>query len=214
MIAANSGWGENPLMGPSPIVEHPEASSRATISAVGAFACDPGSADTALVVTAPVGNNTVQVSGRGNSQGIALVEVYDAGTDAATARLVNLSARAKVGTGSKILIGGFTIGGNAKETVLVRAVGPGLTDVANLSGTLAHPVLTLFSGSTRIGSNTGWAGNPAIAAAAASVGAFPLDPAHQDSALLVTLPAGNYTAQVSGANGGVGLALVEIYDVP
>ncbi len=163
VIAGNTGWSANPTLGPSPIAEAPEAASSSAMSAVGAFACNPGSADTALVVRAPVGSSTLQVSGIANKQGIALVEIYDAGTGSGTARLVNISARANVGTGNNILIGGFTIGGSTTETVLIRAVGPGLTDTANLTDTLAHPVLTLFSAGTQIGSNTGWGGNAAIA---------------------------------------------------
>ena len=60
-----------------------------------------------------------------------------------------------------------------------------------------------------------WAGAPALTAAFARVGAFPLaDPTSRDAALLVTLPAGTYTAQVRGVAGATGTALVEIYEVP
>jgi len=118
-----------------------------------------------------------------------------------------------VKTGQNILIGGFTIGGNTGETVLIRAVGPGMTDTFQIAGTLAQPVLTIFSGNTPIYSNTNWGGDATIAGTFATTGAFTLNPAHQDSALLLTLPPGGYTAQVTGFSGGTGIALVEIYEV-
>jgi hypothetical protein len=76
-------------------------------------------------------------------------------------------------------------------------------------------VLQVFNGSQqRIASNTGWGGNPQIASVAASVGAFSWgNSATPDSALLLTLPPGAYTTQVSGSSGATGVALVEVYDV-
>ena len=69
--------------------------------------------------------------------------------------------------------------------------------------------------STLLQTNTGWAGNAQIAAAAGTVGAFSWGAtATPDSAILITLPPGAYTAQVSGATGDTGVALVEVYEVP
>ena len=84
-----------------------------------------------------------------------------------------------------------------------------------MTGTLSDPELQLFSGSNVLLSNTAWAGNAQVASAAAAVGAFPWgSAASADSAILVTLPPGAYTAQVSGASGDTGIALVEVYEVP
>jgi len=132
--------------------------------------------------------------------------------------LINLSARAAVGTGNNILIGGFAIGGTTAETVLIRAVGPGLNDllpgVFPLSAVLNQPLPTLLTGGgTVISSNTVWGGDATIAGTFGTTGAFTLNPAHADSVLLITLPPGNYTAQVSGLNSGIGIALCEIYEV-
>jgi glucose/arabinose dehydrogenase len=134
-------------------------------------------------------------------------------------RLIDISTRGQVGTGANLLIAGFVVGGTTSKTVLIRASGPAIGAAPfNVPGTLPDPQLQLFgSGSPApaLGSNAGWAGNPQIATAAASVGAFPWgNPAGRDAALLVTLPPGAYTAQVSGASGDSGVALVEIYDVP
>jgi hypothetical protein len=86
-------------------------------------------------------------------------------------------------------------------------------DTFGISTALPQPVLTLYSGSTPIFSNTGWGGDATIAGTFGTTGAFPLNPAHQDSVLLLTLPPGSYTAQVTGLNGGTGIALIEIYEV-
>jgi hypothetical protein len=153
---------------------------------------------------------------------VALVEVYDAtplGSYTSTSpRLINISARAQVGTGGNLLIAGFVIGGTTSKTVLIRASGPALA-AFGLSGTLPDPALQLFQAnangtSTLVRSDTGWGGDPTIASAAAGVGAFSWgSAATPDSAILITLPPGTYTAEISGANGDTGLALVEVYDV-
>ncbi len=131
-----------------------------------------------------------------------------------TPRLVNISARVQVGTGSNILIAGFVIGGSTARTVLVRASGPALVPFG-VTGTLPDPQLQLYSGSTLLASNSGWAGDAQVASTASSVGAFGWSNAtSNDSALLLTLPPGAYTAQVAGASGDTGVALVEVYEVP
>ena len=201
------------------------------MDAVGAFSLVSGSADSAMLVTPPVGNYTAQVSGVNGTTGIALAEIYDADSAAPPARLVNISARAYVGTGGNILIGGFAIGGNTSETILIRGVGPGLASTFNLPGTLASTQLTLYDSVVPtnpriIATNTGWGSDPvlgpstvqagiipATAAVMTTVGAFSLAAGSADSALILTLPPGNYTVQVAGDGGTTGIALVEIYEV-
>jgi inosine/xanthosine triphosphate pyrophosphatase family protein len=123
-----------------------------------------------------------------------------------------------VGTGAQIEIVGFVISGPAGSTeqVLIRGDGPSI-DSFGVTGVLEDPVLTLFdSGGNQIATNTGWSsGSNAsqIAAAGASVGAFALVAGELDSALLLNLAPGAYTAQVSGLNGTSGIALAEVYQV-
>jgi hypothetical protein len=128
---------------------------------------------------------------------------------------VNLSSRAHVGTGSDVLIAGFTIAGTTARTVLIRASGPAL-GAYGVSGFLADPDLQVFDGNGNlVTSNEGWGGGAATTAVAASVGAFAWSsPTSADSAVLVTLPPGRYTAEVSGASGDTGVSLVEVYAVP
>jgi hypothetical protein len=204
-VASDDGWGGS-------------AAITNAAASVAAFTwSDPSSHDSALVVNPGVGAYTAQVSGASGDTGIALAEIYDlsaAGTyTATTPHLTNLSARVQVGTGGNILIAGFVIGGTTAQTVLIRASGPALVPFG-VTGTLADPELQLLSGTTTIASDTGWQANPLITTAAASVGAFSWGTsATADSAILITLPPGAYTAQVSGASGDTGVALVEVYEV-
>jgi len=127
---------------------------------------------------------------------------------------VNISARGYVGTGADILIAGFSLSGPTGETVLIRGIGPGLIP-QGVPGVLAAPQLTVFdSHGNVVGSNAGWGGSASLATIFAQVDAFSLSTGSADAALVVTLPSGNYTAQLTGANGGTGAALLEIYDVP
>ncbi len=118
-----------------------------------------------------------------------------------------------MGTGADIMIAGLVIGPGDPETVLIRAVGPSLQQLG-VTGVLGAPVLSLYdSTGAPIQSNQGWEGGNATAAIMSSVGAFPLLPGSADSALVATLPAGAYTAQVTGAGGATGVALLEVYEV-
>jgi hypothetical protein len=168
----------------------------------------------------PAGSYSVQVSGAAGQTGAVIAEIYDAGVFTTNApRLVNVSVL-KIIPASGLLTAGFTIAGDTALTVLVRAVGPvlGLPVTQGgfgLSGVLADPQLTLFnSASVAIASNDNWGGAPALTAAMNATGAFPVaDTASKDALLLVTLPPGGYTAQVSGVGGTSGLAIVEVYEV-
>jgi YVTN family beta-propeller protein len=206
VIDSNAGWAGNSRIA-------------STASSLGAFAWNnPASKDSALLENLNPGTYTAVTSGTSGDSGVALAEVYDA-TPAGTwttslPHLVNLSARASVGTGGNVLIAGFVIAGSTAKTVLIRASGPAL-DPLGVVGTLFDPQLQLYSNGSAVAGNTGWNGDAPTAAAAARVGAFPwTDPSSDDSALLMTLSPGAYTAVVSGANGDAGVALVEVYDVP
>jgi hypothetical protein len=113
-----------------------------------------------------------------------------------------------------VLIAGFVIGGTTSRTVLIRASGPALVPFG-VAGTLPDPRLGLFAGTAELINNAGWGGISEISDAASQVGAFAWSDAQSsDSAILCTLPPGSYTAQVSGASGDGGVALIEIYEVP
>ena len=199
-IASDAAWGGSTTLS-------------SVFTQVGAFALPPTSADAAIEQLLPPGAYTAQVSSTTGTGGVALAEIYDADAGIPASRLINISARASVGTSSSVLIAGFVISGNNADTVLIRGVGPGLSS-AGLTGLLANPTLTLFdSNGNALATNSAWGGTAALTAAFTQVGAFSLNAASSDTALLVALPPGAYTAEVSGANGTSGLALVELYEV-
>ncbi len=207
VIATNTGWGTNP-----------NAAQVATVSAnLGAFALPAGSADCALLANLNPGNYSVELSGVGSTTGVGLVEVYETNTTDPT-QLINISTRAQVGAGGNILIAGFNVVGTQSTTVLIRGVGPTLAQFLT-SGTLAKPVLTVYdSNQNVVGKNTGWASGSSsntalISADSSTVGAFALIANSADSALVLTLPPGTYTAEISSADGTTGIALAEVYQV-
>ena len=183
---------------------------------VGAFALPANSADAAVQEDLPAGSYTSQISGVNTGQGVALAEIYDADPGSTASSLVNISARAYVGTGADIVIAGFVIQGSQPAQVLLRGIGPTLgTAPFNVPAALAQPQIELFnSAGAVIQSNSGWGGTAALSAAFAQAGAFPLPAGSADAAMIVSLPAGSYTLQLSGVNGTTGVGLVEVYLIP
>ncbi len=161
----------------------------------------------------PAGSYSVLVSGAAGQTGAVIAEIYDAGVFTTTApRLVNVSVLKTIAAGDS-LTAGFTVAGDTAVTVLVRAVGPGLAALG-VGGAMPDPKLDLYSGSTAIAANDNWGGAPALTAAMNAAGAFAIaDTASKDALLLVTLPAGSYSAIASGVGPSSGLAIVEVYEV-
>jgi hypothetical protein len=195
LVTSNDNWGGG-------------SSLAATFQSAGAFAYASATSLDAALVASINGGRTAHVYGR--TAGAVLVEGYDVGTGDAQ-RFTSLSARNRVGTGANILIAGFSLAGEGKRNLLIRAVGPTL-GVFGVPSVLTDPKLEIYQGSTKIGENDNWAST--LSTTFSSVGAFGLTPGSKDAAITVSLPAGGYTVQVSGADGGVGEALVEIYELP
>jgi outer membrane protein assembly factor BamB len=190
------------------------ASNAAAISSaaatLGAFPLGAQSLDAAALANFGAGPSSVHITGANATPGIALVEAYDAGGDDGT-RLINVSARSQVGTGSAVLIAGFVI--DESMTLLIRGVGPALASFG-VEGVLADPVVRIFdtAGLLTQSNNAGTTSDALmIAAEAQALGAFALPTNALDAALIVTLPAGVYSAVVEGANGGTGVGLIEVY---
>lgn len=192
--------------------------------------------ESAILITLPPGNYSAIVSGVNGGTGIGLVEVFD--TDGSTLpKLVNISTRARVLTGLEIENGGFIIGGGTgNKQVLIRARGPSMGDAPyNYSGTLANPFVKLYSFTTKtfIAQNDNWqttdplcANSGYVCGTPADITATGKDPCqpnsgqtvapsgcNNESALLISLPPGNYSAIVSGVNSGTGLGLVEVFEI-
>lgn len=167
------------------------------------------------------GGYTIDVSDNGGAAGTVIAEIYDATAGSVlaitTPRLINVSVLKTISAGSS-LTAGFVVGGSTPLKVLVRAVGPTLGVAPfNIGGVLANPRLEFFNNATgvKLHDVTAWGGDTALSAAFTSVGAFALANASTaDSALLLTLEPGQYSARVSGATGGGGVAIIEVYEVP
>lgn len=165
--------------------------------------------ESAILITLQPGAYTAIDQGKEGATGVSLVEVYDLDEGGAS-MLTNISTRAFVDAGEKVLIGGFIIaGGNGSADVIVRAIGPSLSQ-NGVSGALPDPTLELHdSNGTLLRSNDNWRDNQP-----AAIEATGLAPANElESAILATLPAGPYTAIVAGKGGNGGVALVEVYNV-
>ena len=165
--------------------------------------------ESAILVTLDPGTYTAIVKGNGETSGVALVEVY--GLGAPSSKLANISTRAFVSTGNNIVIAGFVLGsGSSNARIVLRGLGPSL-EAWGLSPVLANPTLEVRdSNGALLTSNNDWHESP-IEPPALGTGLQPTNPL--ESALVVTLPPGAYTALLSGVNGGTGLGLVEVYDL-
>ncbi|MBI5382615.1 MAG: hypothetical protein HZA31_12000 [Opitutae bacterium] len=197
--------------------QSPDLDALAAASAeTGAFKLADNSKDAAILASFAPGVLTTHVSATDRAAGVALLELYDADQDASS-WLCNLSARARLAAGDDVLIAGFVTSGAGNLRLLIRGVGPGLAGLG-LSDTLADPQVEIYRDGAQIATNDNWSVDPAQAAAltsaSAQVGAFPLAAGSKDAGLLLSLPAGAYTAHIRSRDGRGGLGLVEIYVVP
>src|SRR5205823_5710426 len=165
-------------------------------------------AESALIATLAPGNYTAQIRGVNNTTGIGLSEAYDLSL-ASAARLANISTRGFVQTGDNLMIGGFIIVNNPAR-VVVRGIGPSLTAVG-VPNALADPTLELRGGNgALILANDNWRDTQQ-----AEIMATGLQPTNElESALVMTLQPGNYTALLRGTNSGTGNGLVELFILP
>jgi hypothetical protein len=226
LMATNIGWGNSVTKGPSTVLSTLQSATTALFTQAGAFTLPGGSADCAFVAAVPVGSYSAQVSGVGSTTGVALAELYDLDTGTPTARFTNVSSRGYVGASAQPMIAGFVVTGSVPETLLIRAIGPGLSRFA-VAGVLSTPQLVLFDkSSAAIATNTGWNNavvtgpstvsattQAATAATFSQAGAFSLTSGSADCAMIAVLPPGTYTAQVIGLSGAAGVGLIEVYEL-
>ena len=166
--------------------------------------------ESAIVRTLPPGAYTAKVSGKNQTSGVGLVEVFDLQQSSST-QLVNISTRGLVQSGEGVMIGGFIVGssGSGQATVIVRALGPSLTN-SGIAGALANPTLELRDGNgALVRENDDWKESQQ-----ADIEASGVKPANdREAAVVATLPAGAYTAIVRGKSGTAGVGLFELYNL-
>ena len=180
-----------------------QAANAATIQSSGFAPSDP--LESAIYTTLNPGAYTAIVTGAGGGTGVSIIEVFE--VDVPQVPLLNIATRGKVLTGGDVMIGGFSIQGDAPQTVLVRARGPSLT-AAGVPGALQDTVLQLFAGANVIASNDDWQSSP-DAAVIQSSGFAPSDA--RESVIRITLNPGAYTAIVTGKNGTTGVGIIEVF---
>ena len=166
-------------------------------------AYDPDGNDRATGVALDSANRAVLVGKAGEIFGLTRIE----GGPLVATRLANISTRLRVETGDNVLIGGFIVTGSTQKRIIVRALGPSLP----VNDQLANPSLELYNGSGElIASNDNWQDAPNRQEIIDSTIAPPND---LESAILQDVELGPHTAIVSGAGGGTGVGLVEVYDL-
>jgi hypothetical protein len=167
--------------------------------------------ESVIFETLSPGAYTALLTGKNQTTGVGLVEVYDNDTTAGS-QLGNISTRGFVQTGNNVMIGGFTLGNNGGNSrVALRGRGPSLAQFG-LSPVLADPTLELHdSNGTILISNDDWESDPASAAQLTANGLAPTDP--KESGIFISLPPGQFTAILAGKNNGVGIGMVEIYNL-
>lgn len=183
-----------------------------SFTAVGAFALPASSPDAALLRPLAPGSYSAHLVASSGT-GVALVECYDSELGQGAAFFTNVSARSVAGTGANVLTVGFAIVGADAKPVLIRGVGPTL-NLFGVTGLLADPRLRLFNAAgVEIANNDNWVSAVTPLSLFDSVGAFHLPLISRDAVLFFALPAGTYTAQISGAANTTGAALIEVYEV-
>jgi hypothetical protein len=167
--------------------------------------------ESAIDATLVPGAYTAVVSGKDNTVGVGLVEVYDLNPEVSS-KLANISTRALVSTGDNIVIAGFMLGSHSGSgRVVVRGLGPSLSDLG-VANALNNPTLELRDeNGALLMTNNDWPDDPAQAAALTAAGLAPTN--FLESGIAATLPPGAYTALLAGLNNGTGLGLVEVYDL-
>jgi hypothetical protein len=175
--------------------------------------------ESAIIAELPPGNYTAIVRGVNDTTGVALVEAYDLSPEG-DSTLGNISTRSFVQTGDNVMIGGFIVQGTQPKRVIIRSIGPELSAPPfNISNALANPTLELHDATgALIASNDNWVqtiiGGVITANQVHDIqvsGHAPTD--SRESAIIATLPPGNYTAIVRGLNNTTGVGLVEVYDL-
>ena len=211
LIASNDNWQATVIGGI--ITSNQVAEIRAS-----AYAPRDGR-EPAIVADLVSGNYTAIVRGVNNMTGVALVELYDL-SPGSNSIVGNISTRSLVQTGDNVMIGGFIVQGSQPKRVIIRAIGPELgAPPYNIPGALFNPTLELHNRTgALIASNNNWQttviGGIITSNQVAEIRASGYAPGDgRESAIIATVPPGNYTAIVRGVNNTTGVALVEVYDL-
>jgi len=190
-ITSNDNWGN--------------ASNASAITASGY--APPNNAESAILTSLTPGDYTAIVRGLNNTTGVALFDAFDLDGVKTASKFSNISTRAFVGTGAKVMIAGVIVHGPDSESVVIRGLGPTLSQFG-VPNVLPDPFLDLRDGNgDQIRTNDNWKSSQQSEIEAS--GHAP--PNDLESAISITLAPGNYTAILSGTNNTSGNGLAEVY---
>jgi hypothetical protein len=198
LITSNDNWGDN--------------SNKQEIVDTGIA---PASNLESAILTTVASNDsgvlyTAVLQGVNASTGIGVVEAYDLDSGAGST-ILNVSTRGRVGTDPDVMIAGFFVGGSESKRILVRGIGPSLTN-SGITGALANPTIELHNANgATIDTNDDWQSSPQASEIQAS-GIAPSNP--KESAMLDLLAPSSYTAIIRGVNNTTGIGSVEVYQLP
>jgi hypothetical protein len=168
----------------------------------------PNDKESAILSSLSPGSYTVIVSGKNNTTGVGLVEAYGIVPSGFVNFISNISSRGLVGTGNNVMIGGFIGDAGPTLAIIVRALGPTLTQFG-ISNALADPTLELHDGNGNLlASNDNW--QDTNQAAIQATGLAPPNP--NEAAILTFIDFGtSMTAIVRGKNNTTGVAVFDVY---
>jgi hypothetical protein len=202
-LIVNAGRWLRPCGLPTP-TPTPTASPTATPTATAT------AAPTATATATPMATATATATATPNPTATAIPTATPSPTPIPNSHLANISTRMRVEAGDDVLIAGFIIQGSGNKRILIRGVGPSLA-AFGISDPLQDPILELNgAGGDLVTGNDNWPENSNAAEITAS-GLAPSD--HNESALLLTVAPGSYTAVLRGRNDSTGTGLVEVYDL-
>jgi hypothetical protein len=167
--------------------------------------------ESVIVATLTPGAYTALLTGKGGTSGVGLVELYDANVPV-DSELAQISTRGYVQAGNNVMIAGFSLGNGVSAAMAIRGLGPSLSN-AGLNNVLADPTLELRDANgALLAANDNWQDDPVTAALLTANGLALPDP--RESGLFILLPSpAQYTAILAGKNGGIGIGLVEVYNI-
>ena len=195
LILGNDNWQDN-------------SAQAAQLSAVNLGLSDPR--ESGIFAILQPGAYTAILAGKNQGTGVGLVEIYDT-NGAADAQLANISTRGFVQDGNNVMIGGFILGGNNSTRIAARGIGPSLAQFG-LSPVLVDPTLELHdSNGATLAANDNWLSDPVSSAQLTANGLALSDP--NEAGIFTSLPPGQFTVILAGKNGGIGIGLVEVYNL-
>jgi hypothetical protein len=192
LITSNDNWGS--------------AANASAISASGY--APPNNSESAILTNLAPGNYTAIVRGVNNTTGVALFDAFDLDGATTTSKFGNISTRAFVETGGKVMIAGVIVQGPDSENIIIRGLGPTLSQFG-VPSVLADPFLDLRDANgNAVMTNDNWKTSQQTEIQASGYA----PPNDLESAIAITLAPGTYTAILSGKNNTTGNALLEVYE--